>query len=154
MRIAKLVPAVMGIVRAGMKSDYACGEPYEKSTALRALIESILVNVTRSVPTDNGVPDVNVDDNLMVAIVVPPLSQTKGRGHGKSNLETEVGGCTIRTSMYKCKHTVDGQEVIGSRSYGVCFLKGHYLTTCPRNPNRSRAIEKKGTSQGGARKRG
>jgi hypothetical protein len=31
---------------------------------------------------------------------------------------------------------------------------GHYLMTCPRNPNRSQAMEKKGTKQGGARKRG
>jgi hypothetical protein len=59
-----------------------------------------------------------------------------------------------RTSTYKCKRIVDGHAVIGSHNCGVCGLKGHYLTTCPMNPNRSRAVEKKGISQGGVRKRG
>jgi hypothetical protein len=63
MKFAKLVPVVMGIARARTKFDYACDEAYEKSTALRALIESIPTNMTRSVPTDNGVPGVNVDGN-------------------------------------------------------------------------------------------
>jgi hypothetical protein len=34
MRFAKLAPVVMGIARAGTKSDYACDEAYEKSAAL------------------------------------------------------------------------------------------------------------------------
>jgi hypothetical protein len=154
MRFANLALVVMGIARAGTKSDYACEEAYEKSTALRSLIESIPANMTRSVSTDNEGPDVNVEGNLMVTIAAPPLSQTKGCGCGKSNLESEVIGSAICTSTYKCKCTIDGQGVIGSRSCGVCGLKGHYLTTCPRNPNRSHAMEKKGTSRGGARKRG
>jgi hypothetical protein len=154
MRVAKLVPVAMGIARAGTKSNYACEEAYEKAVDLRALIESILMNMTRSVPRDNGGPDVNVDGNLTVAIGAPPLSQTKGRGHGRSNIVSDVGDSTISTSMYKRKRTVEGQEVIGSRSCGVCGLKGYYLTTCLRNPNRSCAMEKKGTSQGGVRKRG
>jgi hypothetical protein len=137
-----------------MKSDYACDEAYEKSIALRALIESIPANVTKSVPTDNEGVDVNVEGNLIVAITAPPLSQTKGCGCGKSNLESEVTGSAIRTSTYKRKCTIDGQVLIGSHSCGVCGLKGHYLTTCPRNPNRSHIVEKKGTSRGGARKRG
>jgi hypothetical protein len=47
MRFAKFVLVVMGIARVGTKSDYACEEAYEKATDLRALIESIPVNVTR-----------------------------------------------------------------------------------------------------------
>jgi hypothetical protein len=64
------------------------------------------------------------------------------------------GGSPMRPNPPKSKLNFDGQEVIGSRSYRVCGLKGHYLTTCPRNPNRSWAIEKKGTKRGGAKKRG
>jgi hypothetical protein len=154
MRFTKLVPVVMGIARAGTKSDYACEEAYEKSIALKALIESIPVNVTTSVPIEKGPPDVNLDGNLMVAIAAPPLSQTKGCGHGRRNIESEVGGSVIRTSTYKRKPTDDGQEVIGSHSCGMCGLKVHYLTTCPRNRNRSRTVEKKGPKRGGARKRG
>jgi hypothetical protein len=112
------------------------------------------MNVTRSVPTDNKGVDVNVEGNLTTAIAASPLSQTKGCGRGKSNLESEVTCSVIRTSTYKCKCTADGQEVIGSHSCGVCGLKGHYLTTCPCNPNRSCTVEKKGTSRDGARKRG
>jgi hypothetical protein len=146
MRFTKLVPIVIGITRARTKSNYACEEAYEKIMDLRSLIESIPANVTRSVPRENGGADVNVDDNLTVAIAAPSLSQTKGRGHGRSNIVSEVRDSVIRTSTYKRKCTVEGQEVIGSRSCGVCGLKGHYLMMCPRNPNRSHAVEKKGTS--------
>jgi hypothetical protein len=44
----------------------------------------------------------------MVAIAAPPISQTKGHGRGKRNLESEVGGSMVPTSTYKRKHTVDG----------------------------------------------
>jgi hypothetical protein len=91
MRFLKLVPVVMGITRSGMKSYYPCEEAYEKSTNLRAPIESIPTKVTRSAPTDNGGPDVNVDGNLTVAIAAPLVSQTKGCCRGRSNLESEVG---------------------------------------------------------------
>jgi hypothetical protein len=43
-----------GIAWAGTKLHYACDEAYEKSVELRDLIDSIPVNVTRSVPTDNA----------------------------------------------------------------------------------------------------
>jgi hypothetical protein len=154
MRFTKLVLDVMGIAWAGTKSDYACDEAHEKSVALRDVIDSISANVTRLVPTKNGGPDMNLDSTLTVAIVAPSLSQTKGHGHGRTNSESDVGGSAIRTSTYKHKLTIDGQEVIGSRSCGVCGLKGHYLTTCPRDPKRNWAMEKKGTKRGGARKRG
>jgi hypothetical protein len=110
--------------------------------------------MTRSIPTGNEGADVNVEGDLTVDIATLPVSQTKERGRGRSNLQSEVTGGAIRTSTYKCKRTIDGEEVIGSRNCGICGLNGHYLTTCPRNPNRSRVVEKKGTSRGGARKRG
>jgi hypothetical protein len=50
----------------------------------------------------------NVEGDSMVAIVAPLVSQTKGRGSGRSNLQNEVIGGSKRTSMYKCKWTVDG----------------------------------------------
>jgi hypothetical protein len=143
MRVTKHVPVVMGIARAGTKSDYASD-----------LIDSIPANVTWLVPIDNAGSDVNLDCTLMIAIAAPLLSQTKGCGHGSRNSDSDVGGSIIRTSTYKRKLTIDGQEAVGSQSCKVCGLKGLYLTTCPRNPNRSRAMEKKGTKHGGGRKRG
>jgi hypothetical protein len=116
MRFTKLVPVVMGIASVGTKSDYACEEAYEKAMDLRALIESIPANVTRSIPRDNGGADVNVDSNLTVAIAAPPLSQTKGRDRGRSNIVSEVRDSAIRTRTYKCKRNVEGQEVIGSHT--------------------------------------
>jgi hypothetical protein len=154
MRFSKLVPVIMGIARADTKSDYACEEAYEKLTALRALIETIPANVTRSVPTGNEGTDVNVEGHYTVAIAALPVSQTKERGPGRSNLQSEIIGSAKHTSTYKHKQTVDGKEVIGSRSCGVCGLKGQYLTTCPMNPNISHAMEKKGISRGGVRKIG
>jgi hypothetical protein len=88
MRFAKLVPVVMGIARAGTKSDYACDEAYEKSAALRDLIDSIPANVTRSVPTDNAGSDVNLHSTLTITIAPPPLSQTKGRGQVLINVSS------------------------------------------------------------------
>jgi hypothetical protein len=108
MRFAKLVPIVMGITRAGTKSNYVCEEAYEKSTALRALIEIIPVNMTRSVPKRNEGANVNVEGNFMVAIAAPPMSQTKGSGPGRSNLQSEVTGGAKHTITYKRKRTVDG----------------------------------------------
>jgi hypothetical protein len=81
---------------------------FKESTALRDLIDSIPVNVTRSVPTDNGGPNVNLDITLTIAIAAPPLSQIKGRGRGRRNSESDVGGSTIRTSTNKRKLIVDG----------------------------------------------
>jgi hypothetical protein len=111
MRFTKLVPVVMGIARARTKSDYTCEEAYEKAMDLRALIESIPTNVTRSVPKDNGGAEVNVDNYLTVAIAAPPLSQTKGCGHGRSNIVSEVGDSAIHTSMYKHKCNVEARYV-------------------------------------------
>jgi hypothetical protein len=70
------------------------------------------------------------------------------------NFQNEVTGSGQCTRTYKRKQTVDGQEVIGSRSYGGCGLKGHYMTTCRMNLNRSSTVEKRGISRGGVRKRG
>jgi hypothetical protein len=90
MRFAKLVPVVMGITRVDTKSDYACEVAYEKSTALRALIETIPANVTRSVPTGNERTAVNVEGDYTVAIAAPSVLQTKGCGPSRSNLQNEV----------------------------------------------------------------
>jgi hypothetical protein len=95
MRFVKLVVVVLFFARARTKLDYACDEAYEKSAALKDVIDSIPANMTRSVPTDHGGPEVNFDSTLTVAIAAPPLSQTKGHGHGRRNRESEVGGSTI-----------------------------------------------------------
>jgi hypothetical protein len=39
------------------------------------------------------------------------------------------------------------------RACNICGLKGHYLTMCLLNPNRSRVAEKKGVTNDGVKKR-
>jgi hypothetical protein len=48
MWFTKLVPVVMGIARAGSKSDYAYEEALNRATELQALIETIPANVTKA----------------------------------------------------------------------------------------------------------
>jgi hypothetical protein len=45
-------------------------------------------------------------------------------------------------------------EIIGERSCGTCDVKGHYTTTCPRNPNISHAVERKDMNRCTRGKRG
>jgi hypothetical protein len=69
--------------------------------------------MTRSVPTGNEGTHVNVEGDYMVAIAVLPVSQTKGRGPGRSNLQSEVTSSVKCTSTYKRKRTVDGCNTPG-----------------------------------------
>jgi hypothetical protein len=160
MRFAKLVPVVMDIARAASKSDYAYEEALERSKTLRNLIETILANVTTAADTckpDSSVggEDGNTDMTVghTVAFVVPPISQTKGRGCSKQKVHNEGTTVTHNTSTYKRKVTASGQCVIGSQKCCICDLKCHYSTTCLLNSARSCAAEKRGMASGGVRKR-
>jgi hypothetical protein len=81
-----------------------------------------------------------------IALLELPMSQTKGLGTGRYGNCGASNAERASTSTYKC-----GMEIIGERSCGTCGVKGYYTTTCPMNPNRSRAIERKGVNrvQGG-----
>jgi hypothetical protein len=57
-RFVKLIPVVMGIARAGSRSEYAYEKALERSKSLRNLIETIPANVT--VATDTCEPDSSV----------------------------------------------------------------------------------------------
>jgi hypothetical protein len=155
MHFAKLVPVVMGIARTGSKSDYAYEEALNRATELRALIETIPVNVTRAAAQAAEITtDVADACEELLALLAPPISQRKGHGPGtRKYSNTGVVPAQI-TGTYKPRPDRDGQEIIGERTCGTCKLKGHYSTTCPLNPNRSCVVENKVPSRGGARKRG
>jgi hypothetical protein len=136
-------------------------EALERSKTLRNLIETIPPNVTTT--TDNYEPDssvggeeANMDMTVgnTVVFVAPPISQTKECGSSKRKVHNEGHALTQCTSTYKHKVTASGQCVIRSQKCGICDLKGHYSTTCPLNPARSRATEKRGSTSGEVRKRG
>jgi hypothetical protein len=158
LRFAKLIPVVMGIARAGSRSEYVYEEALERSKSLRNLIETIPANVT--IGTDTCEPDSSVgqeDGNTdmtvgnTVVFVAPPILETKGRGCSKRKVHNEGLAVTQCTSTYKRKVTASGQCVIGSWKCGICDLKGHYATTCPLNPASGHAAEKRGSASGGVR---
>jgi hypothetical protein len=154
MRFAKLVPVVMGIARAGSKSEYASDEALKQATTLRDLIETIPPNVTTASPmngNDTGEAD---EETPSLAILAATFSQPKGRATNRGKQQNESSVAYQSTSTYKRKRTASGKEVVGDRTCGTCNLRGHYSTTCPLNPNRSRAAEKRGTRRGGIRRRG
>jgi hypothetical protein len=155
-RFVKLIPVVMGIARAGSRSEYAYEKALERSKSLRNLIEIIPANVTVATDTCEpdssvGQEDVNMDMTVgnTVVFVAPPISGTKGHGCSKRKVHNEGPAITQYTSTYKCKVTTSVQCVIGSRKCGICDLKGHYATTCPLNLARSRAAEKRGSASVG-----
>jgi hypothetical protein len=121
MRFAKLVPIVMGIARAGSKSEYAYEEALERSTTLRNLIETIPANMTKATDTCEpdstvGGEDANTDMTVgtTVVFVAPPISQMKGHGCSKRKVHNERSVVTHSTSTYKRKVIASGQCVIGS----------------------------------------
>jgi hypothetical protein len=161
MRFVKLVPVVMGIARAGSKSEYAYEDALERFETLRNLIETILANVitaTNNCEPDSSVGQEEVNTNMMVGntvvFVAPPISQTKGCGSNKWKVHNEGPALTQCTSTYKRMVTASGQCVIGSRKCDICYLKGHYSTTYLLNPARSHAAKKRGNTSGRVRKRG
>jgi hypothetical protein len=79
MMFAKLVPAVMGIARAGSKSKYAYEEALQRAKELRVLIETIPPNITTTTTITNEVVAEEADGNVgMISLLEPPMSQTKG----------------------------------------------------------------------------
>jgi hypothetical protein len=159
--VCKTCSCCNGIAKAGSKSEYAYEEALERSKTLRNFIETIPTNVTTATNTCEhdstmGGEDANTDMvvGTIVVFVAPPISQTKGRGCSKWKVHNEGPVVTHCTSTYKRKVTSSGQCVISSWKCGICDLKGHYSTTYPLNPARSRAAEKRGSASGGVRKRG
>jgi hypothetical protein len=92
-----------------------------------------------------------IANNTLIAL---PVSQMKGRCANSLTRLNGESGSRPSTSMYKCKQTEDGHVIISGCTCSHYHLKGHYLTTCPSNLNRSRAIERRGSGRDSVRKRG
>jgi hypothetical protein len=120
MRFVKLVPVVMGIARAGskseyayeeaLKSEYAYEEALKRSKTLRNLIETIPTNVTTATniyepDSSVGGEEANMDMTVgnTIAFAAPPISQTKGCGSSKRKVHNEGSALTQCTSTYKCR---------------------------------------------------
>jgi hypothetical protein len=98
--------------------------------------------------------DVEETCGSQIAVLELPMSQTKGHGTRRYGNRSALGAEQPSMSTYKSKRTEGGMEIIGERSCRTCGVKGHYTTTCPRDPNRSRVVERKGMNRGTRGKRG
>jgi hypothetical protein len=103
-----------------------------------------------SCSTDAAEGNVPETSDNQIALLEPQMSQTKGRGSRRYSNRNASGAGWPSTSTYKCKRT----EIIGDRSCGTCGVKGHYTTTCPLDPKRSHAVERKSMNKGTRGKRG
>jgi hypothetical protein len=96
-------------------------------------------------PSDPTPPEMSLDPcsaNFLTSVAFnePPVSSTKGR-KSFSEAKSAKKGLLICTA-----HTM---EVRTRESARLAMLGGHYSTTCPHNPNRSRASESKAKKRGG-----
>jgi hypothetical protein len=103
---AKLVPLMMGIARAGSKSDYRCDETWTRGTSLKELIETIPTNVARAgagagCSTGAAGGDVEETCGSQISLLEPPMSQTKGHGTRRYGNHSASGAERPSTSTYK-----------------------------------------------------
>jgi hypothetical protein len=119
-RFVKLVPLMMGLARAGSKSEYRCDETWTRGTSLKELIETIPTNVARAgagvgCSTDAAEDDVEETCVAQIALLEAPMSQTKGRGTKKYGNRSAAGADHPSTSTYNRKRIEGGMEIIGER---------------------------------------
>ncbi|CAN6333552.1 unnamed protein product [Urochloa humidicola] len=149
-RLSKLLPKLMKLGRAGSRSDRAYAEMERLLDKITPGVEmfprSTDDNWSQPGPsTRDSVPSVSNDESGPLAVlhdgmmlVEPPMSRTKGRSTGKQK-KNDVG------------HEVDGnplstytKENYGDKECHCCGVRGtHYSTTCPVNPDRSKAVEER-----------
>ena len=77
---------------------------------------------------------------LHMSLTAPPVSKPKGRSSGQKQQAMSIGNPL--STYNKQNH--------GDKDCGTCGVRGsHYMTTCPLNPNRSRAAENRVAKRGG-----
>jgi hypothetical protein len=115
-----------------------------------------VVRVDLGTGCSTGAAEGNVQETCenQIALLEPPMSQTKGHETSRYSNHNASGAKRPSISTYKHKRMECGTEIIGDRSCDTCGVKGHYTTTCPLNPKRSHVVERKGMSRGTRGKRG
>jgi hypothetical protein len=97
---------MMGTVRVGSKSDYRCDETWTRRTSLKELIETIPTNVARvGAGCSTCAAGGNVEETCgsHIALLEPPMSQTKGRRTGRYGNRGASNAEQASTSTYKHK---------------------------------------------------
>ncbi|CAL4905934.1 unnamed protein product [Urochloa decumbens] len=160
-RLSKLLPKLMKLGRAGSRSDRACEETNRLLDKITPGVE-MFPRSTDDEPSEPGqsssgskVTGTTVLSDGML-LLEPSVSRTKGRSPGKqtkNDVEHELDGNPLSTYT---------KENYGDRECHCCGVRGtHYSTTCPLNPDRSKAAEArtnkraaKTVNKGPPRKRG
>ena len=87
-------------------------------------------------PPESGLNPDSANCLTDLRLTEPPVSRTKGR-------KSASGAKCAKNSVEPANpySTYSGGQ--GIRECQTCHVRGHYSTTCPQNPNRSRAAENK-----------
>jgi hypothetical protein len=110
-----------------------CVRPTDESSD--ATVETAMNPSNPVTPKTNHVPgSATTLDGVIVT--EPPVSSTKGRKPVSAAKSTK--NSMIPDNLY---NTYSGGK--GVKKCQTCHVRGHYSTTCPQNPNRSKAAENK-----------
>ena len=99
-------------------------------------IEPVVMPTGPTPPPESGLNPDSANCLTDLRLTEPPVSRTKGR-------KSASGAKCAKNSVEPANpySTYSGGQ--GIRECQTCHVRGHYSTTCPQNPNRSRAAENK-----------
>ena len=99
-------------------------------------IEPVVMPTGPTPPPESGLNPDSANCLTDLRLTEPPVSRTKGR-------KSASGAKCAKNSVEPANpySTYSGGQ--GIRECQTCHVRGHYSTTCPQNPNRSRATENK-----------
>ena len=158
-RLTKLLPKLMKLGRAGSRSDRAYDETVRLLDTITPGVEmfprsaddqtpenatspgsaAVAVNASSDGSSEESYPSTLTSS--VVLLIEPPISRTKGRNPGQQKKdEVQPDGNPLSTYT---------TENYGNRECSTCHVRGtHYSTTCPLNPNRSKAAEARSNKRG------
>ncbi|CAN6244159.1 unnamed protein product [Urochloa humidicola] len=139
MQLDKIIPGIEMFQRG---TDDECAEP----AAEHGASEPVATAATESPPSSNPSSAV-LHEGIM--LTEPPVARTKGRqasNQKKDVVQRQLDGNPLST--YKKKNR-------GNKECHSCGVRRtHYSTTCPQNPNRSKAAETCANNKRGAKTQG
>jgi hypothetical protein len=115
-----------------------CVRPTDESGD--ATVETAINPINPATPKINHVPG-SATTLGGVIVTEPPVSSTKGRKPVSAAKSSK--NIMIPDNPYS---TYSGGK--GVKECQTCHVRGHYSTTCPQNPNRSKAAENKAKKRG------
>jgi hypothetical protein len=159
-QLDKIIPGIEMFTRSTGSGSPGDGQSAAESVARTADDEttadgspgsgpSATGSVVTATQPDNGTTGSQPSSMLLndgLLLIEPPMSRTKGRAPGKKRKNENEPPC--EGNLFS---TYD-RENYGNKECSGCGVRGsHYITTCPINPSRSRAAEKRLSSEKSAK---